>query len=100
MPRAEPPGEIDARFDTEGVSDLEARLVPLDEVGALVLLDPDAVTDPVDERRAESGAGDDPPTDTVHLATGQPRRDGRDGGSLGRVRRRRRDHASRTRVPR
>ena len=52
------PAQVDARLDREGVPGHERRRVPGHHVGVLVLLDPDAVADAVDEAVAVAGGRD------------------------------------------
>ena len=47
--------QVDARLDREGVAGNERRRVPGDDVGVLVLLDPDPVPDAEDEGLAVAG---------------------------------------------
>src|ERR671916_3491259 len=49
QPQPEPPGHVDARLDRERVAGGQRGAVAGDDVGILVLLDPDAVAGPVDE---------------------------------------------------
>ena len=55
---AEPPREVDAGLDREGVSHGQDGVVARHEIGVLVLLDPDPVPGAVDEVLAQAGLGD------------------------------------------
>src|SRR5579864_7045476 len=58
-PGAEAAGQVDAGLDREGVAGRDRLAVPADQVGVLVLLQPDTVAGAVDEVRPVAALLDD-----------------------------------------